>query len=88
MKFLTGPSVIAYHNFDCDEKKMTREKKCDVYRPLRKRLVFLVREPKQIAYYSKGFFDHYLSNYLPIDLPRVFGEFLYLLKMVKWRYRK
>jgi hypothetical protein len=29
--FLTGPSIITYHNFDCDEKKMIWKQKNDVY---------------------------------------------------------
>jgi hypothetical protein len=58
--------------------------------PLRKRPVFFVREPKKIALYSKSLFDHYISSYLHMVLPRVFRGILCLFEMVKCEclYRK
>jgi hypothetical protein len=62
------------------EEKMIWNKRSDVISILTRRLVFLVGEPKKIAKPSMGLFNHYFSNYLPIVLPRVLGDFLYLLK--------
>jgi hypothetical protein len=53
----------------------------DVFDLLRKRLVFLVREPKKIAKLSRSLFNHYFSSYLPIVSTRIF---LNVFGPLKW----
>ena len=75
--FRTGPSVNVYHNFGCNEKmRLFYNKRTDAIILLRRKLVFLVGEPKKIAKSSKGFFYHSFSNYFAIVLPRIFSDFL------------
>jgi hypothetical protein len=57
------------------------EMRSGVFDLLRKRLIFLVREPKRIAESSKNLFNHYFSSYLPIVSTRIF---LNVFGPLKW----
>ena len=45
-------------------------------------LIFLVREPKKIAKFSRSFFNYYFSSYLPIFFTRIFLNVFRSFQMV------